>query len=192
MGLPDVFMTLTGFIAYAGALAIAAAIPGPGVTALVARALGSGFRPAFAMSVGLILGDLTYLTAVVLGLAFPGADLWRHLHGREMAGRRLSRLAGLEVLVDGITPENITAKKGSTAWCPIFGRPGADHRQPEDDDLLRCHHADGDRSARHHAGRLWHPGRGHGARADGGAGALSAAGRQGAWPAEVAARAESI
>jgi threonine/homoserine/homoserine lactone efflux protein len=63
-------MTLAGFITYSGALALAAAIPGPGVTALVARALGSGFRSALVMSLGLILGDLSYLTAVVLGLAF--------------------------------------------------------------------------------------------------------------------------
>ena len=62
-------MTLAGFIAYSGALALAAAIPGPGVTALVARALGSGFRSSLFMSLGLILGDLIYLTAVVLGLA---------------------------------------------------------------------------------------------------------------------------
>ncbi len=62
-------MTLAGFITYAGALAVAAAIPGPGVTAVVARALGSGFGAAFAMSLGLILGDLVWLTAVVLGLA---------------------------------------------------------------------------------------------------------------------------
>src|SRR4051794_11803772 len=63
-------MTLTGFITYSGALAVAAAIPGPGITALVARALGSGFRSSLVMSLGLILGDLSYLTAVVLGLAF--------------------------------------------------------------------------------------------------------------------------
>ena len=63
-------MTLTGFLAYSAALGIAAAIPGPGITALVARALGSGFRSSLAMSFGLMLGDLTYLTAVVLGLAF--------------------------------------------------------------------------------------------------------------------------
>ena len=62
-------MTLAGFITYSGALALAAAIPGPGVTALVARALGSGFRSSLFMALGLILGDLTYLTAVVLGLA---------------------------------------------------------------------------------------------------------------------------
>jgi threonine/homoserine/homoserine lactone efflux protein len=63
-------MTLTGFVAYVAALAIAAAIPGPGVTALVARALGSGFRSSLFMSFGLVIGDLVYLTAVVLGLAF--------------------------------------------------------------------------------------------------------------------------
>lgn len=62
-------MTLAGFITYSGALALAAAIPGPGVTALVARALGSGFRASLFMAIGLILGDLTYLAAVVLGLA---------------------------------------------------------------------------------------------------------------------------
>jgi len=62
-------MTLAGFVTYAGALAIAAAIPGPGVVALIARALGSGFRSALFMACGLVVGDITYLTAVVLGLA---------------------------------------------------------------------------------------------------------------------------
>ena len=51
-------MTLTGFLTYTLALGIAAAIPGPGVIALVARALGSGFRSALVMSLGLIAGDL--------------------------------------------------------------------------------------------------------------------------------------
>jgi threonine/homoserine/homoserine lactone efflux protein len=62
-------MTLTTLFAYSAALFIAAAIPGPGMTAIVARALGSGFRPTFFMGLGLILGDLVYLTAVILGLA---------------------------------------------------------------------------------------------------------------------------
>lgn len=62
-------MTLAGFAAYGGALAIAAAIPGPGVVAIVARALGSGFRSAAFLGVGLLCGDLIYLSAVLLGLA---------------------------------------------------------------------------------------------------------------------------
>lgn len=63
-------MTLAGLLTYGGALAIAAAIPGPGITAVVARALGSGLRSSIFMSLGLVCGDLVYLTAVVLGLAF--------------------------------------------------------------------------------------------------------------------------
>jgi threonine/homoserine/homoserine lactone efflux protein len=62
-------ITISGFITYSIALGIAAAIPGPGITALVARALGSGFMASFWMSIGLIFGDLTYLIAVLLGLA---------------------------------------------------------------------------------------------------------------------------
>ena len=63
-------MTLTGFLTYALALGIAAAIPGPGVIALIARALGSGFRPTLPMLFGLALGDVVYLGAAVLGLAY--------------------------------------------------------------------------------------------------------------------------
>jgi threonine/homoserine/homoserine lactone efflux protein len=63
-------VTLTGFLTYALALGIAAAIPGPGVIALVARALGSGFRPTLPMLFGLALGDIVYLAFAVLGLAY--------------------------------------------------------------------------------------------------------------------------
>lgn len=62
-------ITFAGFITYAVALGVAAAIPGPGITALVARALGSGFMASFWMSIGLVFGDLTYLVAVLFGLA---------------------------------------------------------------------------------------------------------------------------
>lgn len=62
-------MTLTGFLAYTAALAIAAAIPGPGIAALVARGLASGFLATLPMAVGLALGDIVYLVAVILGLS---------------------------------------------------------------------------------------------------------------------------
>ena len=59
----------TQILAYAAALAVAAAIPGPGMTALVARSVSSGASMGFAMLAGLILGDLTYLSLAVFGLA---------------------------------------------------------------------------------------------------------------------------
>ena len=58
------------WIRYAVALVIAVAIPGPGVIALVARSLGSGYRPTLPMLFGMALGDVAYLTAAVLGLAY--------------------------------------------------------------------------------------------------------------------------
>ncbi|MDX8481677.1 LysE family translocator [Mesorhizobium sp. VK24D] len=63
-------MTLSGFAAYSGALAIAAIIPGPQLVAIVAQALRSGYRQAAWMTAGMVLGDVLYLAAVLAGLAF--------------------------------------------------------------------------------------------------------------------------
>lgn len=104
-------MTPTGFIAYAGALAIAAAIPGPGVTALVARALGSGFRSSLFMALGLVVGDLAYLTAVVLGLAFVAQTFGTVFLVVKWLG--VAYLAWLAVAFwrAGISPQKIEAGK---------------------------------------------------------------------------------
>jgi len=59
--------------AYVIALGVAAAIPGPGMTALVARSVASGARAGFAMLGGLIVGDLLYLSFAVFGLAIIAA-----------------------------------------------------------------------------------------------------------------------
>src|SRR5690349_5360448 len=103
----DQTMTLTGFLAYSAALGIAAAIPGPGVTALVARALGSGFRSSLAMSFGLILGDLTYLTAVVLGLAFVAQTFGMVFLAIKWAGVAYLAFLGWRFWTSGITPETV-------------------------------------------------------------------------------------
>jgi threonine/homoserine/homoserine lactone efflux protein len=64
-GIMDLF-TLGAFtIAYA----IAVLVPGPGVAAVVARALGGGFRGAFPMVLGILAGDLLYFMFAVFGLA---------------------------------------------------------------------------------------------------------------------------
>lgn len=62
-------MLYTAYLAYAVALAIAAAIPGPGIAALTGRALATGFTRSMPMLAGLVLGDVTYLTLAVAGLA---------------------------------------------------------------------------------------------------------------------------
>lgn len=62
-------MTITNIAAYCVALFIMVAIPGPGVMSLVGNSLGSGFMATVPMALGLIAGDLTFMTAVVLGLS---------------------------------------------------------------------------------------------------------------------------
>lgn len=56
-------------ITFALAFAIAAASPGPGMAAVVARGLGGGFAGAFPMVLGLVMGDLVYLSLAAFGLA---------------------------------------------------------------------------------------------------------------------------
>jgi threonine/homoserine/homoserine lactone efflux protein len=60
------FLTI---LAFSGALFIFMASPGPGTFAIIARALGSGFSHAFSMSLGMVLGDLTFLLLAIFGLS---------------------------------------------------------------------------------------------------------------------------
>jgi threonine/homoserine/homoserine lactone efflux protein len=62
-------MDLAGLLVFATALFIAAASPGPGIAAIVARVLGRGAKGAVAFTVGVAIGDVVWLTGAVLGLA---------------------------------------------------------------------------------------------------------------------------
>src|ERR1700704_5422431 len=62
-------MDLTSLLVFAGALFVAAASPGPGIAAIVARVLGRGMNGAIAFTAGVALGDVVWLTFAVLGLA---------------------------------------------------------------------------------------------------------------------------
>jgi threonine/homoserine/homoserine lactone efflux protein len=62
-------MDLAALLLFGGTLFVAAASPGPGIAALVARVIGRGADGAIAFSGGLILGDLVWLAVAILGLA---------------------------------------------------------------------------------------------------------------------------
>jgi threonine/homoserine/homoserine lactone efflux protein len=62
-------MDLAGLLLFSSALFIAAASPGPGIAAIVARVLGRGPKEAVAFSIGVALGDVVWLTFAILGLA---------------------------------------------------------------------------------------------------------------------------
>ncbi|MBD9555045.1 LysE family translocator [Ensifer sp. ENS03] len=108
-------MTLAALIAYSGALFIAAAIPGPGVTALVARALGSGFRETFFMGLGIALGDMSYLTAVILGLALIAQTFTTAFLVVKFAGVLYLGYIAWKLWSAGLLPEDIKAKPSTSA-----------------------------------------------------------------------------
>lgn len=65
----DVAMTFESGLALAGTLFILAIVPGPGVMAVTGCALGRGTAAALAMTAGVVIGDLVYLSFAVFGLA---------------------------------------------------------------------------------------------------------------------------
>ena len=62
-------MDLASLALFASVLFVAAASPGPGIAAIVARVLGRGMRGAVAFTAGVALGDVVWLTIAILGLA---------------------------------------------------------------------------------------------------------------------------
>lgn len=108
-------MTLATIIAYCGALFIAAAIPGPGMTAIVARALGSGFRPTLFMGFGLILGDIIYLTAVILGLALVAKTFTTVFLVIKFIGAAYLVYIAYKLWTAGLLAQTVTAEKENRA-----------------------------------------------------------------------------
>ena len=62
-------MDLLTLFAFTIAYVVAVLVPGPGVAAIVARALGGGFWSAMPMIIGILVGDLLYLIFALFGLA---------------------------------------------------------------------------------------------------------------------------
>lgn len=57
------------YLIYCTLYAFVVIVPGPGVVAMVARALGSGFRSAIPAAVGTAVGDWIWMTLSAFGLA---------------------------------------------------------------------------------------------------------------------------
>jgi threonine/homoserine/homoserine lactone efflux protein len=62
-------MTLAGLVTFATVYFVALAMPGPGVTALIARVLARGTRGAAAFIAGEVLGGFLWFAIAATGLA---------------------------------------------------------------------------------------------------------------------------
>ena len=62
-------MTLSGLLVFTAVYSLSVALPGPGVAAVVARALARGMPGTRAFIAGMLLGDLVWFTCAATGLA---------------------------------------------------------------------------------------------------------------------------
>lgn len=109
-------MTLTTIATYALALFVVALIPGPGITALVARALGTSFSESLAMAVGISLGDLVFLTAVVLGLSVVAQTFGFVFLIIKYAGAAYLIWMAYKIWTSGIVRTDIAATKRASVF----------------------------------------------------------------------------
>jgi threonine/homoserine/homoserine lactone efflux protein len=71
-------LSLHSYMIYCALYAICIAVPGPGVVAMVARALGSGFRSAIPAAIGTLVGDWIWMTLSAFGLAAIAAAMGQY------------------------------------------------------------------------------------------------------------------
>lgn len=105
-------MSFTAFLAYALALGIAAVIPGPGVAALVGRALGTGFRRTLPMLMGVAVGDVIYLTLAIAGLAIIASTFATLFSVVKLAGAAYLLWLAWRFWTEGITVQEVTKSAG--------------------------------------------------------------------------------
>jgi len=62
-------MHLEMTLAFAGAFAVLAISPGPGLVAILSRTLGGGYPAGLAVTAGLVIGDAIFLAIAMIGLS---------------------------------------------------------------------------------------------------------------------------
>jgi threonine/homoserine/homoserine lactone efflux protein len=68
-------VTPAAFLALSATVFVAALTPGPAVTAVVARAITDGVRPAMAINAGVVTGDLLFFALAAAGMAAAAHSL---------------------------------------------------------------------------------------------------------------------
>lgn len=79
-------MSWHSYLIYFAIYAVALAVPGPSIFAILARALGSGFRATVPAVIGNTLGDLLLMTLSALGLAVVAREMGGLFYAVKLAG----------------------------------------------------------------------------------------------------------
>lgn len=109
-------MDILTLFAFTVAYAIAVAVPGPGIAAVVGRALGSGFTGTVPMVLGILAGDLIYLVFALFGLAAIAAWFGPFFIVVRWAGAAYLLYVAWKFWTARPGEEQIGAHGGGSAW----------------------------------------------------------------------------
>lgn len=107
-------MTLETTVVFAVAFLLLAVTPGPGLAAILSRALSGGMAAGLATTAGLVAGDATLLAAAMVGLSTIATTLGPLFEIVKYAGAAYLIWLGIQSIREARTPIRLTAgKQGS-------------------------------------------------------------------------------
>ncbi|MBK1665930.1 threonine transporter RhtB [Rhodospirillum rubrum] len=114
-------MPIENLIAFTGALALAAAIPGPGMLGLIGWTLGRGTSAAFGYVLGLLCGDLIYLCLAAAGLAALAETMGEAFLVIKLAGGAYLIWMGVKLWRSHPTGDIVADEKGISRSALVAG-----------------------------------------------------------------------
>ena len=109
-------MTMEHAIAFMVGMILWTSLPGPGLVAVVSRALGSGVQARFAVIAGLVVADIIFLAIAFAGLTAAAAAMGPLFAVVKYAGAAYLVWQGYRLIVAGNRPVTVEARTGGTWW----------------------------------------------------------------------------
>ena len=101
---------------FAAAFFVLAVSPGPGLAAILSRALGGGVSAGLAVTFGLIVGDALFLAAAMIGLSAIAIALGPMFQLVKYAGAAYLIWLGVQALRAAGTAVSISARGPASLW----------------------------------------------------------------------------
>ncbi len=113
-------MTLETIAAFAGAFFLLALSPGPGLAAILSRALGGGFASGMAVTTGLVIGDAVFLGIAMIGLSAIANTMGPLFQIVKYAGAAYLIWLGITALRAANTPLTLSAQASGALWKDVM------------------------------------------------------------------------
>ncbi len=112
-------MTLEYAVAFAIAMFLWAILPGPGLAAVVSRALGSGPKAGIAVIAGLIVADVIFMGIAIVGLLAIATAMGPLFQFVKYAGAAYLVWRGYRAFVGAERPMTVEARASGVLWRDI-------------------------------------------------------------------------